>query len=272
MTALSDLVLDPNGFLLYDNPDLYALMIPRPDSETGRFMNAMIQRFNGGRRVLDVGSGMGRDAAYLRTIGYEATGLEYHPQMLAYSQRAFPDGRYFAGDMRDFSLGERFDAITCMGSAFLYNETNEDLLAALRCFHDHLVPGGMVLLDIRNGAYHLTRESWTEWLDEEETDELQAGDLTIGVTDRYRIDLPAHLLRRTRRWTIPDRAEPLVQESAWRLLFPQELRLLLSLTGFSVTVMFDRPGSSATEPWTRDDLPLSETVHGPRLHVVARAE
>ena len=83
------------------------------------------------------------------------------------------------------------------------------------------------------------------------------------------IDHAAQLLRRRRTWEWAGRSEPLVQLSAWRLLFPQELRQLLDLAGFDVLALFDEPGPRTDQPWTTD-APLSAALSGDRLHVVAR--
>jgi hypothetical protein len=137
----------------------------------------------------------------------------------------------------------------------------------LRNFARHLVPGGLLILELRNGAFFLGESAW---LAAEHPSELPLADGTIRTTARYRIDHEQQLLRRTRAWHLPGREEPLMQESAWRLLFPQELRLLLATTGFDVLAMFDRPGPHTEAHWDHADAPFSETVSGRRLHVVAR--
>jgi hypothetical protein len=49
--------------------------------------------------------------------------------------------------MADFSLGERFDAILCLFSAIGHVRTVERMESALRCFREHLNPGGLVILE-----------------------------------------------------------------------------------------------------------------------------
>jgi hypothetical protein len=181
--------------------------------------------------------------------------------------------------MESFDLGERFDVICSLDSAFLYNYTNADLLASLRTFARHLGLGGLLVLEMRNGAFFLGNgagngagngEGGADWLAAEHRSALVLDDGTIRTTARYRIDHEQQLLRRTRAWQIPGRSEPLLQESAWRLLFPQQLPLLLDVAGFSVLAMFDRPGPHTEAHWDHADAPFSESVSGRRLHVVAR--
>jgi SAM-dependent methyltransferase len=271
--ALGELVLDPAGSLLYDNPQLYRAMFPEPDSETARFIRALLDRFavaGAGTRVLDVGCGLGREVAFLAAHGFQATGLEREPRMVEQARTSFPELRFVEASMADFDLGERFDAITCMGSAFLYNLTNAEIAATVTAFRRHLEHGGLLLLDIRNGAYFLDRGCW-HYLDSDHPTKFTVGDQVFHATGHYQLDVADQILRRTRAWDVPGRTEPLVQQSAFRLLFPQELRYFLDQAAFRVEAMFDSPGPSADEPWLHDSQPLSSTVTGERLHVVARA-
>lgn len=239
---------------LTDNPALYELQFPDHDHVAGRFVDEMVTRFRGGRSVLDIGCGTGRDLGYLSRIGYEATGIDVSEAMLAHAREHHPRAEFARADMRDFDLGRRFDAITCLDSALLYCHTNEDLTAFLERCRAHLCPDGLLIAEMRNGAYFLSNgvpEPFTRSVQE-----------YLSRTTLW-IDHAAQLLRRNRVWTRPDGSEPLVQESAWRLLFPQELAFFLAQAGFEVLALFDRPGPRA-DP---HDGPL---LSGDRLHVVAR--
>ena len=260
------LIIESNN-LLTDNPWLYEHMFPEPDDASGRFIAEMLRRHESGPRVLDVGSGLGREVAYLNRQGWDAIGLECAPHMLAYARAAYGAERFVDGVMQQFDLGQRFDAITCIDSAFLYNERNTDLVATLRCFRQHLSPNGLLLLEMRNGAYLLGN---ARWLAAEHTDMIKLDDRVIHARTRYHIDHGAQLLCRTRSWELPDRDAPVTQTSAWRLLFPQEVCLLLAQTGFEVCALFDGPGPHAEAEWVHDDLPLHTTLHNRRLHVIAR--
>ncbi|NUR68247.1 MAG: SAM-dependent methyltransferase, partial [Streptomyces sp.] len=54
-----------------------------------------------------------------------------------------------------------------------------------------------------------------------------------------------------------------------RLLFPQELRQLLTSHGFEVLELHDGPGPRTEPPWREGRLP-DGTTDADRLHVVAR--
>ncbi|GGK90048.1 methyltransferase type 11 [Planomonospora parontospora subsp. parontospora] len=242
---------------LTDNPALYEAQFPDPEHRAARFLDEQVRRFGGGRSLLDVGCGTGRDAGHLAGLGYDATGIDVSEAMLAYAREHHPKATFARGDMRDFALDRRFDVVTCLDSAMLYCHTNADLAAFLGRCRAHLRPGGLLIAEMRNGAHFLTHpvpEPFTRTV-------TYAGVVYTSRTE-LRLDHAAQLLRRRRRWRWPG-GEPLEQHSAWRLLFPQELAYFLTVAGFEVLDLFDRPGPRA-EP--HDGPPLSAD----RLHLIAR--
>lgn len=252
--------------LLTDNPELYEHQFPDPEHVAARFVHDVVTRFDGGRDLLDIGCGTGRDAGWLSRNGYRVAGLDSSENMLAYVREHHPAVDVTLADMRSFDLGRRFDVITCLDSAMLYCHTNSDLDAFLGRCRAHLSPGGLFVAEMRNGAFFLGN---TELLDGVRTRSVTWRGIEYTSHTELWIDHADQLLRRRRAWEWAERSEPLVQRSAWRLLFPQELRHLLDLAGFDVLALFDAPGPRTDQPWTAD-APLSGALSGDRLHVVAR--
>ncbi|GAA0530767.1 SAM-dependent methyltransferase [Saccharopolyspora subtropica] len=251
---------------LTDNPALYEQRFPDPEHLAARFVDDLVRRFGGGRDLLDVGCGTGRDARHWTTRGYRVTGLDISPQMVEHAHKHCPAGRFAVADMRTFRLPREFDVITCLDSALLYCHTNPELDAFLQRCHRHLRPGGLLVAEMRNGAFFLGN---TELLDEVREQEVVWDGVTYRSRTRLWIDHANQLLRRERSWDWPGRDEPLVQRSAWRLLFPQELRCFAARHGFEVLAMFDEPGPRARTPW-HPDAELSTRLSGDRLHLVLR--
>lgn len=255
----------PNGNFLTDNPAIYESWFPDPEHVAARFVDDLVQRFDGGGELLDIGCGTGRDARYWSAHGYRVTGLDNSPEMVEHAARHCPRARFEVADMREFALAADFDVITCLDSALLYCHGNDEIDAFLSRCGQHLRPGGLLIAEARNGAFFLGN---TELLDGVRDRTLSYEGVAYRSLTRLWIDHAQQLLRRERRWSWPG-AEELVQRSAWRLLFPQELRYFAARHGFEVLALFDEPGPRTDSPW-RADAELSERMSGDRLHLVAR--
>ena len=98
------------------------------------------------RSLLDVGCGTGRHLAYLRE-DYAVAGIDISDELIAVARRRCPDVPFHVGDMADFDLGERYDAVLCLFSAIGYVRTPERMREALGCMAAHVNPGGLVLVE-----------------------------------------------------------------------------------------------------------------------------
>ncbi|MBH1937305.1 class I SAM-dependent methyltransferase [Streptomyces sp. AV19] len=246
---------------LTDHPELYEARFPDPDRVAARWAEDCLRRYGAGRRVLDLGCGTGRDAAWLHGVaGRRVVGADLSEEMLAYARARHPGPSYVRADLRDFDLGEgAFDAVVCLDSAFLYCHTNEELDGMLASCRAALVPGGVLVAEMRNGAFFLGR---TELLDAPVRGEFAWRGVTYGHETTLSVDRAAQLLRRRRVWSADDGSVAGVeQRSAWRLLFPQELRYVLGVRGFRVLELHDGPGP-------RVEGAGGGGVDGDRLHVV----
>src|SRR5207247_10408611 len=87
-------------------------------------------------------------AAFLsRLTGNTFDGLLLYPVMLAVSRERLPDVPFHEGDLADFDLGKRFDAVVCMFSSIGYVRTEERLRSALATMARHLEPGGVLVVE-----------------------------------------------------------------------------------------------------------------------------
>jgi SAM-dependent methyltransferase len=109
-----------------------------------------------GGPVLELGAGTGRIAIPIAEEGIRVTALDLDDGMLdKLREKAAalpPDVRgrisVHQGDMRSFTLGDRFALVVIPFRAFLHNLTRDDQLAALRSAHAHLRPGGELALNV----------------------------------------------------------------------------------------------------------------------------
>ncbi|MQS10327.1 class I SAM-dependent DNA methyltransferase, partial [Streptomyces alkaliphilus] len=232
--------------MLTDRPDLYELRFPDPEHIAARWTEDALRRHGAGPRVLDAGCGTGRDAAHLHRAGRRVTGVDLSTTMLAHARAHHPGPEYLRADLRSFDLRRTVDAVVCLDSALLYCHTNRELEGFLASCRRHLAPGGLLVAEMRNGAFFLGR---TELLDGPRTASFTVEGVTHTSVTTLWVDRAAQLLRRRRVWTADDGSPAVEQRSAWRLLFPQELRLLLSTAGFEVLELHDGPGPRTDPPW-----------------------
>ncbi len=96
--------------------------------------------------ILDAACGTGEHDRHLAKH-YEVDGLDICEEFLSVARAKNPAGRYFGGDMADFDLGRRYDAVLCLFSSIGYILSLDGVTSALRCFRRHLKPGGVILVE-----------------------------------------------------------------------------------------------------------------------------
>ncbi|MDF2713815.1 MAG: glycine/sarcosine N-methyltransferase [Paenibacillus sp.] len=259
---------DTNNFL-HSNPSLYLAFNGDDDPSMAHFIHTLLMEYKAGKKVLDIGSGTGREVAYLNRAGYEAVGLDNSEEMLSWAKERYPGLSFVYGNQSDFSLQRQFDALYCVGSTFLYNFSNEEVLASLQCFRKHLHTGGLLYLDMRNAAFFLTQEG-QRWLTEELAEQRKVNDTIVSLKTRFSIDLASQMLERDYCWTVAGK-EPIVEHLRHRLLFPQELVHYLTSSGFRLMQLFDKPAPHVDQ-YDRDrPLVFSHGMLGTRMQVIAQA-
>ena len=110
-----------------------------------------------GKRVLELGTGIGTDAEQFARAGANYTGIDLSERSIAICEQRFRvfdlSGRFLVGDMErlgEVVPGERFDLIYAFGSIHHTPSPEE----AVNDIYEHLVPGG----ECRAMIYH--SESW----------------------------------------------------------------------------------------------------------------
>lgn len=118
------------------------------------FFHDLFRRHGPVRDVLDVACGTFSVDLPLVKRGYRVVGRDLSGPMLKVARRnlraAGKDADLQRADMRQLALGRTFDAVLCLGTAFNYLVSMEDVTAALKAFRRHLRPGGLLVLDTTN--------------------------------------------------------------------------------------------------------------------------
>ena len=146
------------------------------------------------------------------------------------------DGRELgvhAGDMRDFSLHQRYALIAIGFNSFLHNLTQDDQLRTLRCCRHHLASGGRLVIH----AFHPSAEKLLEWSGGERLmKSLSTGTNGVRVWDAAQDDRVEQVRHMTRRIEFTDAAGAVVRQEvvqfALRYVYKPEMELLLRVAGF----------------------------------------
>ncbi len=110
---------------------------------------------SGGFNLLDVACGTGTHAGYLSRY-YKVEGMDIDPDMVSLARKKHEKIRFFQGNMIDFNLNRRFDAITCLFSSVGYVKTKANLNKTIKTMTRHLRDGGVILIEP-----WFTPEQWT---------------------------------------------------------------------------------------------------------------
>ena len=223
---------------------LYDQVVPykiRPDIDF--FVQAALEADS---PVLEVGCGTGRVLLPTARAGISITGLDHSEYMLDVCRAALKGEPaevqerviLVQGDMREFALEQTFSLATLPFRPFQHLLTVEDQINCLTTIHQHLKPGGKLILDLFNPSLiHLTRDNIGEEVDLEPDFTTPEGIKVLrcnktvsrdSFNQTNEIELIYYL-------THPDgREERLVHAFSMRYLFRFEAEHLLVRCGFEV--------------------------------------
>ncbi|MDQ2948508.1 MAG: class I SAM-dependent methyltransferase [Acidobacteriota bacterium] len=246
--------------LLYGDPALYDLLFPGvggsaailDDVRRERILNS--ERFyveeakQSGGPVLELGCGSGRLTIPIAQTGVEISGVDLSESMLetarAKAQASSASVTFLQGDMRHFDLPGRFSAVLIPGNSLLHLLTIEDLKQCLACVLRHLAEHGRLIFDISNWSMEVLGRDPGQRYPALSVMDPTRGEITIEETAHYD---SAEQIRNV-QWYVSTPGVPDHQRIEYRLrvIFPQELLLLLNATGFQVESRF---GEFTREPF-----------------------
>ena len=105
------------------------------------------------KKILDVPCGTGRHSIELAKKGFRVTGLDVEKCMIGYAKKKskkIRNVKFMLGDMRNFKLGEKFDAAIIMYGSFAYMTSNKDALSCLHTIKKHLRKNGLIIIEDDN--------------------------------------------------------------------------------------------------------------------------
>ena len=243
------------------SPELYDIVTPASFRGDAEWYRARARESGG--PVLELGAGTGRITLGIARDGVPVHALDADPAMLDRLRQKLADEpreaqarvRVTVGDMRVFTLGERFPLIIAPFRAFLHNLTEEDQLACLRRVREHLLPGGWFAFNVFHPsleymAHHTgaLTGAW-RWV---ATFPLPDGGCVVR-SDATRYNTPRQLLDSQHRYEEYGTDGVLIRTSVHRLqlayLYPPDLRRLLHEAGFHAVRM---AGDFGGRPFDKD--------------------
>jgi SAM-dependent methyltransferase len=109
-----------------------------------------------GSTILEIGCGTGRILLPIAETGIQVVGLDASATMLGILRNKLAKRsselqsrvELVEGDMRNFSLGKRFDLVTIPYRAFLHLLSPKDQRQALACIREHLTDEGRLVFNV----------------------------------------------------------------------------------------------------------------------------
>lgn len=205
-----------------------------------------------GGPLLDLACGTGTMALRFAAQGYQVTGVDIIPEMIAWAaQKAAAQGaavEWVVADARTFQLQKQFPFIYMLGNAFQHFLTRADQEALLARVREHLRPEGCFLFCTRNPS---PRNLFEVRYPEPQKHIMPDGRELVD-SEQQEYDPLAQIQYYTfyNHWLHPDgRQEEQTFYTALRYVFPQEMEALLHYNGFQIRACY---GSWQQEPLTAE--------------------
>ncbi len=190
-----------------------------------------------GGPLLDLACGTGRMALPLVEQGYQVTGVDVVPEMIARAREKAAERslsiEWVVADARTFQLQKQFSGIYMLANAFQFFLTRADQEAMLARVREHLQPQGCFLFETRNPSPRNLLE--VRHPEAQKFTTPDGGQLV--VTEQQYYDPITQIQHYTypHLWLYPDgqRVEK-IHRTALRYVFPQEMEALLYYNGLQI--------------------------------------
>jgi SAM-dependent methyltransferase len=190
-----------------------------------------------GGPLLDLACGTGRMAIHMALQGYEVTGVDVVPEMIARARQKAAERsvliEWVVADARTFHLGRQFPCIYMLMNAFQFLLTREDQEAMLARVREHLRPEGCFLFETRNPS---PRNLYQVRHPEPQVYATPDGGQLIVTEEQYydRMTQIQHYSSPHRRLYPGGKEVERAHRVALRYVFPQEMEALLFYNGFRI--------------------------------------
>ena len=227
-------MIDYDSFEEFRDPQTYDLQCDAFDEDCP-FVDQWARSLGG--PLLDLACGTGRMALRLAAQGYQVTGVDVMPEMIAQARQKAAERslsiEWVVADARAFHLGKQFSGIYMLMNAFQFILTRADQEAMLACVREHLQPEGYFLFETRNPSprnlYELRHPEGEKYTTPDREQ--------LVVTEQQYYDPITQIQHYTStlKFLHPGgQHEERTNRTALRYVFPQEMEALLFYNGFQI--------------------------------------
>lgn len=143
----------PPAKSVYQYPRYYAIAYQWNTKAECDFLEACVSahRRKNATTMLDIGCGAGRHMLDMSQRGYQVTGFDLRPEMVAFAQEQAKEAelsvQVSVGDIRNMSLSGSYDLAVCLMDTFRFLLTNADIARHLQKVAAHMNPEGLYVTD-----------------------------------------------------------------------------------------------------------------------------
>ena len=143
---------------IYDSiGDAYDLVYP-DTNERVPFVKDLLKR-HGKDSVLELGIGTGLFAIPLHEAGFNIEGLEISQVMIDVVAQKAPGLKVHKGDMRDYTINGRYDAILALSSVLVFVANEQEIKQCLQRCYEHLKSDGILVLELPNHSVEISQSN-----------------------------------------------------------------------------------------------------------------
>ena len=191
-----------------------------------------------GRSVLELGCGTGRVTIALAKHGFDVTGIDNSPDMLRELRKNREQAgslrgplRLVQGDMRDFSLERKFDAVIIPARTFQLLLSPQEQRSCLRSIHNNLKIDGLLIFDTANedGTIGVIQRG-------EQRNDSNSNSAHLNIISHKKIKGKGQIYETTvaisEHFSEGNEREPRQQSVFVHYIYPEQIRALFRFAGF----------------------------------------
>lgn len=191
--------------------------------------------------VLEIACGTGNLTKAFEANGFEYIGLDLAEKMLEMARLKNPKSTFIQGNMKEFTLPKKVQSALITARSISYLVENEEVDAAFKAIKSNLLKGGLLCFDIIDANRFIPYIIKNPKVRHEGTDKgiryYRDTHWTVNYSRSWTFDWLARYYKQTREQAIHIASD----HATVRAFTVQDIQLLLSMNGFEVLEVIDRP-------------------------------